>query len=175
MPWNSLRNRATLAIGVAALLAAAAPARAGDLDLPAEERTLENGLKVVVLEDHSIPNCALNIWWRVGSRNEQAGATGLAHYFEHMMFMGGAKYGDQFDIVMERQGGSNNAFTTFDNTTYQDWFPADGLPLILDMERDRMSGMVFTTEKVERERDVVHSEYRNDMDFAAGTATIDCG
>ncbi|MCE9638137.1 MAG: insulinase family protein [Planctomycetes bacterium] len=169
MKWTTQRTRGLVVAGVVGtgtlFLAAVGPvARAGDLDLPAQEKTLENGLKIVVLEDHSIPNCAINIWWRVGSRNEHVGATGLAHFFEHMMFMGGAKYGDQFDVVMESQGGSNNAFTTFDNTTYQDWFPTTGLPLILDMERDRMSGMVFSTEKVEHEREVVHSEYRGDME-----------
>jgi len=157
---------AAAALAGAAILAPL-PARAGELDLPAQAKTLANGLEVIVLEDHSIPNCALYVWWRVGSRNEHTGITGLAHYFEHMMFMGGAKYGDRFDSVMEAEGGSNNAFTTFDNTTYQDWFPSDALPLILDLERDRMSGMVFTPEKVEHERDVVHSEYRSDMEDPA--------
>jgi len=154
-------------LAAALLVAAAFPASeacAGDLDLPAHERLLENGLKVVVLEDHSIPNCALYVWWRVGSRNERTGITGLAHYFEHMMFMGGAKYGDRFDAVMEAAGGSNNAYTTFDNTTYQDWIPSSALTLVLDLERDRMSGMVFTPEKVEHEREVVHSEYRSVME-----------
>ena len=169
MARSLARSASALAV-VAAVFAAglafagAASARAGDLDLPAQEKTLDNGLKVVVLEDHSIPNCALYVWWRVGSRNERTGITGISHYFEHMMFMGGAKYGDRFDTVMEAEGGSNNAFTTFDNTTYQDWIPSSALDLTLDMERDRMSGMVFTADKVEHERRVVHSEYRSDME-----------
>ena len=153
-----------LAALAAAVLVSGAAALAGDLDLPAQEKTLANGLKVIVVEDHTIPNCALNVWWRVGSRNERTGATGLAHYFEHMMFLGGGKYGDAFDTTMEAAGGDNNAFTTFDNTTYQDWFPKDALPLILDIEKDRMSGMVLTKEKVEHERDVVHGEFRKDME-----------
>ena len=155
---------AVVAFAALALTAAAVPALAGDLDLPAQEKTLANGLKVIVVEDHTIPNCALNVWWRVGSRNERTGATGLAHYFEHMMFLGGAKYGDSFDTTMESAGGDNNAFTTFDNTTYQDWFPKDALPLVLDIERDRMSGMVLTDDKVKHERAVVHGEYRKDME-----------
>ena len=114
-----------------AVAAAAAPALAGDFDLPVQEKTLANGLKVLVLEDHAIPNCALYVWWRVGSRNEKLGATGIAHFFEHMMFRGGAKYGKTFDVAMEGAGGSNNAYTERDNTVYQDWFPKSALPLIL--------------------------------------------
>jgi len=153
-------------LGAAALLllAAVAPARAGDLELPAKERTLGNGLKVLVLEDRSIPNVAVYVWWRVGARNERTGITGLAHFFEHMMFMGGARYGARFDPVMEAAGGSNNAYTSHDVTVYQDWIPASALPLVLDMERDRMSGMVFAPEKVQSERDVVTSEYRLGME-----------
>jgi len=143
----------------AMLVAAAAPAVAADLDLPAREKTLGNGLKVVVLEDRSIPNVAMYVWWRVGARNERTGITGLAHYFEHMMFMGGAKYGVRFDTLMEAAGGSNNAYTSHDVTVYQDWVPASALPLVLDMERDRMSGMVFDPAKVKTERDVVTNEY----------------
>lgn len=159
---------ATRPLSAALVLAAlAAPARASDLDLPAQETTLENGLKVVVLEDRSIPNAAVYVWWRVGSRNERTGITGLAHYFEHMMFMGGAKYGSRFDAVMEAAGGSNNAFTSKDVTVYQDWIPASALPLVLDMERDRMSGMVFSPENVQSERDVVTSEYRLNMEDPA--------
>src|SRR5689334_3896055 len=108
-----MRRPAALLSAAAALLAGAAlapPSRAGDLDLPAQEKTLANGLKVIVVEDHTIPNCAMNVWWRVGSRNERTGATGLAHYFEHMMFLGGAKYGDSFDTTFEAAGGDNNAF-----------------------------------------------------------------
>jgi zinc protease len=143
------------------LSAAAAPAAAGDFDLPVAEKTLENGMKVLVLEDHAIPNCALYVWWRVGSRDEKLGATGVAHFFEHMMFRGGAKYGKTFDTTMEAAGGSNNAYTSRDVTVYQDWFPKAALPLILDLERDRMSGMVFDPKDVAAERDVVASEWRS--------------
>jgi zinc protease len=152
------------ALALAASSLAATTARAGELDLPVRERTLDNGLKVLVLEDRSIPNVAMYVWWRVGARNERTGITGLAHFFEHMMFMGGAKYGARFDPVMEAAGGSNNAYTSHDVTVYQDWIPASALPLVLDMERDRMSGMVFAPEKVQSERDVVTSEYRLGME-----------
>ncbi len=150
---------------VAGLSAASATsARAGDFDLPITEKTLDNGLKVLVLEDHSIPNCAMYVWWRVGSRNEKLGRTGLAHFFEHMMFRGGAKYGKTFDVVQEGNGATNNAYTTRDNTVFQDWFPRAALPLVLDMEKDRMSGMAFDDEDVKAERDVVSSEWRLDND-----------
>jgi zinc protease len=109
---------AALALGVTT----AAAARAGALDpaLPVVERTLPNGLTVLVLEDHAIPNAALYVGWRVGSRNEAPGTTGIAHFFEHMMFSGGARYGGKFDPIMENAGGANNAYTTQDVTVYQD-------------------------------------------------------
>jgi zinc protease len=154
-----------LALAAAAPFAAApAPARAGDFDMPVQEKTLANGMKVLVLEDHAIPNCAFYVFWRVGSRNEKLGATGIAHFFEHMMFRGGAKYGKTFDVAMEGAGGSNNAFTERDVTVYQDWFPKEALPLILDVELDRMSGMVFDKEAVTKEREVVASEWRSDYE-----------
>src|SRR6185436_8186087 len=85
---------------------------------------LKNGMKILVNEDHSIPSVALYIFYRIGSRNERPGTTGLSHFFEHMMFNGAKKYGPgEFDRVMENAGGSNNAYTSNDVTVYQDWFP----------------------------------------------------
>jgi zinc protease len=164
MSRRSLVVAAALLLGVAAAPLAPRPALAGDLDLPAQERTLGNGLKVIVLEDHTIPNCSLHIWWRVGARNERTGITGLAHFFEHMMFIGGKQYGASFDPTMESLGGDNNAWTSHDVTVYHERFPKAALATILDMERDRMSGMAFTPENVEHERDVVHGEYRKGME-----------
>jgi zinc protease len=151
-------------VSACAVLASATPLLAGDFDLPVQEKVLENGLKVLVLEDHAIPNCALYVWWKVGSRDEKIGATGVAHFFEHMMFRGGAKYGGDFDPVMEAAGGSNNAYTSRDVTVYQDWFPKEALPLVLDMERDRMSGMNFAPAGVAAERTVVASEWMGAYD-----------
>ncbi len=149
-----------------AVASVAAPARveAQALSMPVAERTLDNGLRVLVLEDRTIPNVALYVGWRVGSRNEAPGTTGLAHFFEHMMFTGGARFGGRFDPVMEAGGGANNAYTTNDVTVYQDWLPASLLPVVLDMEADRMAGMVFRPETVESERGVVASERRLSMD-----------
>ena len=96
---------------------------------------LANGLKIIVWPVRNIPNVALYNWVRAGSRNEAPGITGLAHFFEHMMFNGTARHraGD-FDRLMEAQGGANNAFTSDDVTVYQDWFPRDALELIFDLE-----------------------------------------
>ncbi|HJZ63807.1 MAG TPA: insulinase family protein, partial [Candidatus Acidoferrum sp.] len=89
---------------------------------PVATKTLKNGMKVLVQSDHSIPNVALYIFYRIGSRNEHPGTTGLSHFFEHMMFNGAKKYGPgELDKVMEANGGENNAYTTQNLTVYQDW------------------------------------------------------
>lgn len=148
---------------LAALLLAAPRLTAAPM-LAVEEKTLANGLRVLVHVDRDIPNVALYTAWRVGSRNERTGITGLAHFFEHMMFTGGAKFGKKFDTTMEAAGGANNAYTTHDQTVYQDWFPSRELPLVLEMEADRMRGMVLVPETVESERGVVASERRLNME-----------
>jgi zinc protease len=123
--------------------------------------TLANGMRVIVWPAHDIPNLALHIWVRAGSRNEAPGATGLAHFFEHMMFNGTRRHppGD-FDRLMEAQGGANNAFTSDDVTVYQDWLPAGALELVLDLESDRVAHLGFTPAAIESERGVVASERR---------------
>ena len=127
--------------------------------------TLKNGMKIIVEEDHSIPNVALYIFYRIGSRNERPGTTGLSHFFEHMMFNGAKKYGPkQFDRVMEAAGGSNNAYTSNDLTVYQDWFPRSALDLIFDLEADRIRDLSFDPKVIESERGVVASERRSSVD-----------
>lgn len=121
--------------------------------------TLKNGMKFLVLEDHSIPNANMYLFYKVGSRNEHPGITGLSHFFEHMMFNGAKKYGPkQFDQVMEYNGGSNNAYTTEDVTVYTDWFPATALETIFDLEADRIASLSIDPKMVESERGVVLSE-----------------
>ena len=121
--------------------------------------TLKNGMKFMVLEDHSIPNANLYTFWKVGSRNEVHGITGLSHFFEHMMFNGSKKYGPkQFDRVMEANGGSNNAYTTENTTVYTDWFQSDALETIFDLEADRIRDLAIDPKMVESERGVVLSE-----------------
>ena len=138
---------------------AAMPAKAQEF--PVASKTLKNGMKVLVQSDHSIPNVALYIFYRIGSRNEHPGTTGLSHFFEHMMFNGAKKYGPgELDKVMEANGGSNNAYTTRDTTVYQDWFPRTALPLIFDIEADRIRDLNFDPQKIQSERGVVASERR---------------
>jgi zinc protease len=123
--------------------------------------TLANGMKIVVWTDRDIPNVALYNWVRVGSRNEAPGITGLAHFFEHMMFNGTSRRAPgEFDRVMEGEGGSNNAYTSDDVTVYQDWFPRSALELIFDLEADRLANLAFDPKSVESERGVVFSERR---------------
>ncbi len=124
-------------------------------------RVLANGLEVLVLQDSSIPTAALYTFFRVGSRNEVPGRTGLAHFFEHMMFNGSEKYGPgEFDRIMEAAGGSNNAFTTKDITVYMDWFPSKALATVLELEADRIGHLSIDPKMVKSERQVVLQERR---------------
>jgi zinc protease len=121
--------------------------------------TLPNGMEILVLEDHSIPNANMYLFWKVGSRNEYPGITGLSHFFEHMMFNGAKKYAPkEFDRVMEAAGGANNAYTSEDITAYTDWFPSDALETIFDLEADRIEHLAIDKKMVESERGVVTSE-----------------
>ncbi|MDO6618432.1 MULTISPECIES: pitrilysin family protein [unclassified Shewanella] len=121
--------------------------------------TLDNGMKIMVLEDSSIPNANMYLFWKVGSRNEAPGITGISHFFEHMMFNGSKKYGPKmFDRTMEAAGGANNAYTTEDTTVYTNWFPANALETIFDLEADRIANLDINSQMVESERGVVQSE-----------------
>lgn len=121
--------------------------------------TLKNGMKFLVIEDNSIPNANMYLFYKVGSRNEYQGITGLSHFFEHMMFNGAKKYGPkQFDQVMEFNGGANNAYTREDVTVYTNWFPSSATEVIFDLEGDRISSLSIDPKMVESERGVVISE-----------------
>jgi zinc protease len=134
-------------------------------EFPVQSKMLKNGMKVLVQSDHSIPNVTLYVFYRIGSRNEHPGTTGLSHFFEHMMFNGAKKYGPgELDKVMEANGGSNNAYTERDVTVYQDWFPKSAMPLIFDIEADRIRDLNFDPEKIKSERGVVASERRLSVD-----------
>ncbi|MCF2493764.1 MULTISPECIES: pitrilysin family protein [Dyadobacter] len=121
--------------------------------------TLANGMKFLVLEDKSIPNANMYLFWKVGSRNEVHGITGLSHFFEHMMFNGSKNFGPkEFDRFMEANGGSNNAYTTENVTVYTDWFQKDALEPIFKLESDRIASLSIDPKMVESERGVVLSE-----------------
>ena len=127
--------------------------------------TLSNGMKILIQEDHNVPNVAMYLFYKIGSRNEHPGTTGISHFFEHMMFNGAKKYGPgQFDFEMEKSGGNNNAYTTEDDTVYTDWFPSSSLELMMDMESDRIRDLAFDPKIIESERGVVYSERRSSVD-----------
>lgn len=121
--------------------------------------TLKNGMKFLIVEDNSIPNANMYLFYKVGSRNEHQGITGLSHFFEHMMFNGAKKYGPKlFDQTMEFNGGANNAYTREDVTVYTNWFPSSATEVIFDLEGDRISSLSIDPKLVESERGVVLSE-----------------
>lgn len=149
-------------------LALVAPA-AGFAQVPGANEvrsaTLANGMQIIVWPDHDIPNVALYNWVHVGSRNEAPGITGLAHFFEHMMFNGtSTRAQGEFDQVLEANGARNNAFTSDDVTVYQDWFPRSALETVFQLEADRLQNLAFDPKVVESERDVVYSERRLRVD-----------
>ena len=155
--------RRRLLLVLAALALAADPARA--VELAVSGHTLANGLRVLIHEDHSAPVVSSYVFYRSGSRNETNGQTGIAHLFEHMMFNGGKKYGPgMFDDLIEGNGGSTNGYTTKDLTTYLNNFPREALPLVLDLESDRMANLAITESNLEQERGIVMEERRLRID-----------
>ncbi len=127
--------------------------------------TLANGLRVRLLPSHAVPMCSLYLVYRVGSRNERPGITGISHLFEHMMFNGSAGYGPgSFDRLLESNGGASNAYTSTDITMYHEDFMSDALNIILDLEADRMRALVLTEKKLAAEQAVVLEERRLRVD-----------
>lgn len=137
------------------------------ISYPVKEQRLDNGLRVVVSEDHGVPTVAVNLWYAVGSRNEVAGRTGFAHLFEHLMFQGSRNVGptEHFAILQE-YGASLNATTSFDRTNYYETLPAGALELALWLESDRMGTLLdaLTQENFDNQRDVVKEEKRQRYD-----------
>ena len=123
--------------------------------------TLDNGLTVVLSEDHSTPIVHLQLVYHVGSKNERLGRTGFAHLFEHLMFKGSRNVPpDTHLTLVSRVGGEGNAFTTEDTTTYLETVPAQYLPLVLWLEADRMATLRIDRQTFEAERQVVKEERR---------------
>src|SRR5213595_1764891 len=119
------------------LLLAAAGASAQSSAERVLAATLENGLRVLLLEDHRSPIVSFQMWYRVGSRNEARGHTGIAHFLEHLMFKGTPRVGPkEFARLIEQNGGQNNAFTTQDVTSYYENIAADRINLVIDLEAD---------------------------------------
>ena len=131
------------------------------LSIDFERYRLDNGLKIVLAPDRTVPVVATNLWYGVGSRNEVEGKTGFAHLFEHMMFQGSAHVpkNRHFELI-ERVGGTLNATTWFDRTNYFESVPSHELDLCLWLESDRMGWMLpaMNQEKLDNQRDVVMNE-----------------
>ena len=131
--------------------------------IPFETHRLDNGLRVVLSRDPSVPVVAINLWYGVGSRNERPGRTGFAHLFEHMMFQGSAHVPETAHFALiEQAGGSLNGSTWLDRTNYFETLPAHYLELGLWLESDRMGWLLpaMTQEKLDNQRDVVKNERR---------------
>jgi zinc protease len=124
-----------------------------------EKRTLDNGLTILLRENHHAPVTTFWVWYRVGSRNEVPGITGIAHWTEHMLFKGSEAFPNgQIDKQIARNGGVMNAFTSLDFTTFFETLPADRIDLGLRIEADRMVNAVFDLEETALERTVIISE-----------------
>ena len=125
------------------------------------ETLLPNGLKVILLESHKAPLITFQVWYRVGSRNEAWGKTGLSHMLEHMMFKGTEKVGpEEFSRMIQENGGNDNAFTSRDNTAYFENLSADRIQVAIDLESDRMQNLMLRDEDFRTERLVVMEERR---------------
>ncbi len=154
-------RRLTGFLAACLLLVLAAGARAADV----VEATLDNGLKVLLLEDRRSPVIACQIWYRVGSRNERVGLSGLSHYLEHMMFKGTPKFGPRlYSRLLEEQGASENAYTSQDATVYVVTIAAEKIDLVLDLEADRMRHLLLDPREVDAERKVIMEERRTRSD-----------
>ena len=136
------------------------------MKIPYSKRTLSNGLDVIVHEDHQLPMVAVNIWYHVGSKNEQPGRTGFAHLFEHLMFEGSEHHDHGYFPPLQRAGGLLNGSTNTDRTNYWEVVPTGALDLALWMESDRMGYLLpaLTDKKFENQRDVVLNERRQNYE-----------
>ena len=132
--------------------------------------TLDNGLRVVTLEDHSCPIVAVHLWYHVGSKDERSERQGFAHMFEHMMFRGTDRLGktDHFDFI-RRTGGDCNAYTAFDQTVYIQTLPANQLELALWLEAERMGFLRIDQANFDTERKVVEEERRMGLNQPYGS------
>ncbi len=151
--------------------------RVADIAYPIADRTLPNGLRVVVSEDHTVPTVTVNLWVNVGSRHERAGRTGFAHLFEHLMFQGSRNVasGEHFSALMA-EGGRLNATTWFDRTNYFETVPKGALELALWLEADRHGHLLdaLNQENLDNQRDVVKEEKRQRYDNVPyGNALVD--
>ncbi len=137
---------------------------------PVTSFTLDNGLNVVVIEDHRAPVVVQMIWYQVGAADEPRGHSGIAHFLEHLMFKGTDKVGpNEFSATVEAQGGDDNAFTNWDYTAYFQHISADRLDMVMELEADRMRNLRLTEDDVATEREVILEERAQRTDSDPGS------
>ncbi len=149
------------------------PEQNDPIDIPYEKFVLDNGLTLIVHEDHKAPIAAVNVWYHVGSKNEKVGKTGFAHLFEHLMFNGSENYDDDYFQVLERAGATDlNGTTNRDRTNYFQNVPVNALDQVLWMESDRMGHLLgaIDQEKLDEQRGVVQNEKRQGENQPYGKA-----
>jgi zinc protease len=152
---------------VIVLMTAITPARALDIDV--SSFTLDNGMQVVVIPDRRAPVVTHMVWYKVGAADEPQGKAGIAHFLEHLMFKGTPKYPDgAFSRIIRANGGEDNAFTSQDYTAYHQRIMKERLPLVMELEADRMQNLVLTDENVVPERAVVQEERRERIENEPG-------
>src|SRR6202167_4134092 len=143
------------------VLALGSGARAQQVDIPYEKFVLDNGLTVIVHEDHKAPIVAVNVWYHVGSKNEKAGRTGFAHLFEHLMFGGSQHAPGSYVKALELVGATDlNGTTYFDRTNYFEDVPTSAVDYTLFMEADRMGFLDLSQKTLDLQRGVVQNEKR---------------
>jgi len=163
---RTMRPSAAAALAAGALLVTLAPpahpaANPVEIRLDIRRHTLKNGMTLLILEDHSAPTFCYMTYFKVGSRNESPGITGISHLFEHMMFNGSSKFGPkEFDRLIESGGGYSNGSTWYDYTNYYEEVSSESLETVLDLESDRMRSLRITPENLEQERSIVKEERR---------------
>ncbi|HWY37352.1 MAG TPA: insulinase family protein, partial [Bacteroidia bacterium] len=124
-------------------------------DYPTRSTVLDNGLKVVVCEKNTNAMAEVEVWYRVGSKDEWDGVRGMAHMFEHMMFRGSKNFNGEGDIyikLLEKMGGNVNAYTTFDRTVYHEEVLSQNVEKVFEMEADRMANLVLSHKVLDTER-----------------------
>ncbi len=166
-------KRLTLSLGiVCCLLLMPLPAVAQTTGV--QETILPNGLRVLLKEAHQAPVVTFQVWYKVGSRNERLGATGISHLLEHLMFKGTRRYGPKtFSQTVQRNGGNDNAFTAKDFTVYFETFAADRITIALALESDRMQNLLLAPQAFQSERKVVMEERRMRTDDDPTAATVE--
>jgi zinc protease len=172
--WRPTRSPKIAALLAAAFLALAAPPPAAAVVFDPSTVTLDNGLQVVVIENHRAPVVTHMVWYRAGSADEVPGKTGLAHFLEHLMFKGTkAVPPGGFSEMVARLGGSENAFTTQDTTAYFQSVAVEHLEEMMRLEADRMVNLVLTDDIVLPERDVILEERRQRIDNEPGSQLME--